>query len=105
MQGQSPTDWGLNNRRIVPAGFPVAQVVKNPPASATDTSPIPGWGRCPEKGEANPHHPSTLAWRIPWTEEPGGLYSMGSQRPFYTETKEIFDYPIRVSGTILTCET
>ena len=25
--------------------------------------------------------------------------------PFYTETKEIFDYPIRVSGTILTCET
>ena len=24
---------------------------------------------------------------------------------FYTETKEIFDYPIRVSGTILTCET
>ena len=25
-------------------------------------------------------HPSTLAWRIPWTEEPGGLQSMGSQR-------------------------
>ena len=25
-------------------------------------------------------HPSILAWRIPWTEEPGGLQSMGSQR-------------------------
>ena len=24
-------------------------------------------------------HPSILAWRIPWTEEPGGLQSMGSQ--------------------------
>ena len=25
-------------------------------------------------------HSSTLAWKIPWTEEPGGLQSMGSQR-------------------------
>ena len=25
-------------------------------------------------------HPSTLAWKTPWTEEPGGLQSMGSQR-------------------------
>ena len=25
-------------------------------------------------------HPSALAWKIPWTEEPGGLQSMGSQR-------------------------
>ena len=25
-------------------------------------------------------HPSILAWRIPWTEEPGGLQSLGSQR-------------------------
>ena len=25
-------------------------------------------------------HPSILAWRIPWTEEPGGLQSMGSQK-------------------------
>ena len=30
-----------------------------------------------EKGMAT--HSSTLAWRIPWTEEPGGLQSMGSQ--------------------------
>jgi len=31
-----------------------------------------------EKGIAT--HSSILAWRIPWTEEPGGLQSMGSQR-------------------------
>ena len=30
-------------------------------------------------------HSSILAWRIPWTEEPGGLQSMGSQRFRYTE--------------------
>ena len=30
-------------------------------------------------------HSSVLAWRIPWTEEPGGLQSMGSQRVGHTE--------------------
>ena len=39
----------------------------------------PWVGKTPlEKGMAT--HPSVLAWRIPWTEEPGGLYSTGSQR-------------------------
>ena len=38
---------------------------------ATHSSPL-------EKGMAT--HSSTLAWRILWTEEPGGLQSMGSQR-------------------------
>ena len=37
-----------------------------------------GWEDPPEKGMAT--HPSILAWRIPWTEEPGGLQSMGLQR-------------------------
>ena len=31
-------------------------------------------------GEGREPHSSILAWRIPWTEEPGGLQSMGSQR-------------------------
>ena len=31
-------------------------------------------------GEGNGAHSSTLAWKIPWTEKPGGLQSMGSQR-------------------------
>ena len=37
-----------------------------------------GLGRTP--GEKNGNHSSILAWRIPWTEGPGGLQSMGSQR-------------------------
>ena len=37
-----------------------------------------GWEDPLEKGMAT--HSSVLAWRIPWTEEPGGLQSMGSQR-------------------------
>ena len=56
-------------------------VVKNPPAKAggvRDTGSIPGLGRSLEEGMAT--HPSTLAWRIPWTEEPGRLWSMRLQR-------------------------
>ena len=37
-----------------------------------------GWEDPLEEGIAT--HSSILAWRIPWTEEPGGLQSMGSQR-------------------------
>ena len=37
-----------------------------------------GWEESLEKGMAT--HSSILAWRIPWTEEPGGLQSIGSQR-------------------------
>ena len=37
-----------------------------------------GWEDTLEKEMAT--HSSTLAWKIPWTEEPGGLQSMGSQR-------------------------
>ena len=43
-----------------------------------DLGSIPGLGRSP--GEGNGNHSSILAWRIPWTKEPGGLQSMGSQR-------------------------
>ena len=39
---------------------------------------IPGWGRSPGKEMAT--HSSILVWKIPWTEEPGRLQSMGSQR-------------------------
>ena len=44
-------------------------------------SAIPGSGRSPEKEMAT--HSSILARRIPWTEEPGGLQSTGSQRVGY----------------------
>ena len=43
-----------------------------------DTSSIPGLGRSSVKEMAT--HSSIFAWRIPWTEEPGGLQLMGSQR-------------------------
>ena len=59
----------------------VVPVVKNTPANAGDAGLIPGedrWEDRLEKGMAT--HSSILAWRIPWTEEPGGLQSMGSQR-------------------------
>ena len=55
-------------------------MVKNTPGQAGDIrnmGSIPGWGRPLEEGTAT--HPSVLAWRIPWTEEPGGLESKGSQ--------------------------
>ena len=55
-----------------------------------DTGLIPGSGRSPGEGNSNPlqycsekamaPHSSTLAWKIPWTEEPGRLQSMGSLR-------------------------
>ena len=54
-------------------------VVKNLPANAedvTDVGSVPELGRSPEEGMAT--HPSILAWRIPQTEEAGGLQSMGS---------------------------
>ena len=59
----------------------VALVVKNPPADAGDARDMRliSWsGRSPEGGNVN--HSSILAWRIPWTEEPDGLQSTGSQR-------------------------
>ena len=59
----------------------VALVVKKPPANAGevgDTGSIPGWGRSPGGGHGT--RSSILAWRIPWTEEPGGLQSIGWQR-------------------------
>ena len=46
--------------------------------NAGHPSSIPGSGRSLEKEMAT--HSSILAWRIPWTEEPGRLQSMGSQR-------------------------
>ena len=35
-------------------------------------------------------HSSTLAWRIPWTEEPGGLQSLGSQRVRHGLQQQLF---------------
>ena len=82
-------------------GFPGSLVVKNPPDNAGDLSSIPGSGRFNGEGNGNPLQYScplgsslhaifqartleqvatSYSRRIPWTEEPGGLQSMGSQR-------------------------
>ena len=56
-------------------GFPVVQTVKSLPAMQEtqihQEDPL---------GKAMTTHSSILAWIIPWTEEPGGLQSMGSQK-------------------------
>ena len=56
----------------------VAQMVKNLPAMQETWIPSLGWEDPLEKGVVTPS--SSLAWRIPWSEEPGGLQFMGSQR-------------------------
>ena len=62
-------------------GFPGGTMVKTLPGNAGDAGDpglVPGLGRSPAGGHGNPLQ--YLAWRIPWTEEPGVLQSMGSQR-------------------------
>ena len=56
----------------------MAQLVENPPAMRENWVQSLGWEDPLEEGMAT--HSSIHAWRIPWTEEPGGLQSMGSQR-------------------------
>ena len=56
----------------------VAQMVKNLPVMQKTQVRSLGWEDPLEKGMAT--HSSMLAWRILWTDEPGGLQSMGSYR-------------------------
>ena len=56
----------------------MAQMVKNPPAMWEAWVRTLGWEDPLEEGKAP--YSSILAWRIPWTEEPGGLQSVGSHR-------------------------
>ena len=56
-------------------------MVRSLPANAKDFRDlglIAGLGRSPKEGMTT--HSSILAWRIAWTEEPGGLQSMGSEK-------------------------
>ena len=72
-------------------GFLGGSEVKASASNVGDLGSIPGLGRSPGEGNGNPlqysclenpmdeTHSSILAWRIPWTKEPGRLESMGSQ--------------------------
>ena len=56
-------------------------VVKNPPAKAGDVIEVARYlGREDPLEKGMVTHSSILAWRIPWTEEPGGIPSIGLQR-------------------------
>ena len=59
-------------------GFPGGTVVKNPPANLGGTVLIPELERSSRVGNGNPLQYSCIG--NPWTEEPGGLQSMGLQR-------------------------
>ena len=59
-------------------GFPCGSDGKEPASNAGDLGSIPGLGRSHGGGHGSPLQ--YLAWRIPWTEEPGGLQSIGLQR-------------------------
>ena len=58
--------------------FPSGSVSKESACNSGDPGSIPGSGRSPGEGNGNPLQYSCL--EIPYTEEPGGLQSMGSQR-------------------------
>ena len=60
---------------------PVAQMVENPPA--VQETQVQSLGREDLQEEEMATHSNILAWRIPWTEEPGGLQPMESQRVGY----------------------
>ena len=79
----------LKGRKVHPSSGPcdhsenenaslVAQTVKNLPANAGDIVQSLGWEDPLEKEMAT--HASILTWKIPWTEEPDGLQSTGSQK-------------------------
>ena len=66
---------------------------KNLPANVGDARLIPGSGRCLGGGNGNP-----LQWEIPWTEEPGGLQSMGLQSRTQLSTHAPFFPALKCAG-------
>ena len=74
--GEKKSPGDIRNTQCLGYSFPDGSVVKNSSENTGDIGDavsIPGSGRSPVVS-------STLAWEIPWTEEPGGLQSMGLQR-------------------------
>ena len=68
----------LKVKRLTDCFSVVALMINNPPAMRETWVRSLGWEDPLEEGMAA--YSSTLAWRIPWTEEPGGQQSRGSQR-------------------------
>ena len=74
----------------------MAQTVKNSPVMQETQVRSLGWDDSLEKGMAT--HSSIPSWRIPWTEELGGLQSMGSQKVRHDRMTNTFTF--RQSRTI-----
>ena len=68
--------------------FPGGSAGKESACKVGNLDSIPGWEDPLEEGMET--HSSVLAWKIPWTEEPDGLQSMGSQRIDITEFSFFF---------------
>ena len=71
------------DKYVYTRGLPCNSVGKESACNAGDPGLIPRLGRSPGEGNGNPLQYSCL--ETPWTEEPGGLPSMGSQEPDTTE--------------------
>ena len=69
-------------------GFPCGSAVKNSPAVREMWVQSPGQEDPLEEGMAT--HSSILPWKVPWTEEPGGLQSMGLHSWTQLSTQKIF---------------
>ena len=74
-------------------------MVKNPPANVGDAGLIRGLEDPLEKEMAT--HSSIVAWEILWTEEPGGLQSMGLQELEMTEQQQLLFHSIQDQTLLL----
>ena len=79
--------------------FPVAQTVKNPPAMQETW--VQSLGQKDSLEEEMTTQSNVLAWRIPWTEEPGGLQSMGSQRVGHNWETNTFTFPFKEIAVLI----
>ena len=104
-KGKVSTKWGDGFSSIMIINIwasLVAQPVKNPPAMQEIWVWSLGWEGPLEKGMAT--HSSILAWRIPWTEEPGGLQFRGLQKVGYERAIKHIGHEIyRIEGTGKMC--
>ena len=86
------TDGGLGGRwkpgGVSFPGFLSGSDGKESTCNAGDAGSIPGLGRSPGGGHGCPLQYS--CWKIPWTEDPGGLQSMGSQRIGHDSSVQVY---------------
>ena len=77
----------------------MAQTAKNPPAMRETWVQSLVWEDSLEKGKVT--HSSVLSWRIPWTEEPGRLQSVGLQRVGHDRVTNTFFFEALVKTYIV----